>query len=583
MKKLALALALLCLPGLALAQSDSRKVAVFWQNGDNIGYDTQQGQFSNNGIQSYFMQIVLDCLNKMGVPYTIFNLQDSTGGWRSQMGSARPAGTADSTWFRQNGYLGCIFVNQRITLGVDTVQPVKMFTSGTVVGVQRAGPLGGFWGIPTVAIMQNPANDSSAPWRSGAVQVTEGAGVNRHKGAFANGDSINLYTVYTYRKSETDSCTVTPYIYGGDTLDATGTRMKAWRLNNSTWIFPYASGFNSQTVVLLALSTLFDEADYTVRRKLNFHITDDHVYPNEFTAGVIDSFYAYMRFNRWKEVGLMCAESSSEYQTAPVLARAAVDLNRDIYAAGPHDHQKYSAIGSWWSYDLATWADSTKFRERINMAIASISDTLLYNLATGYEAFWVPPGTQLLYAHVPAIIQAGYRYLRTWTTDSTGVSANFSYPLKLTNPTSFGYTAGYNAQSIPSPYLYCDPVTKQLVWIVFSTSSIGSDDEVWADVPYNTVNAIEDKMSRFLGFMANMTIYDADWYWHSEQNLKGNAGAGSDLFMAAHMRHLTYLMGRIKNICTVKPIFHTKQPRRHNETWTAYDAGGWFQGRVGGP
>lgn len=566
MRKLALALALLCLPGLALAQSDNRKVAFFFVGGDNVNSVSQTGQGITKNT-SLSTQFALECLDRMGVPYTIFCLDDSAGGWSRTMGATRPAGTADSTWFRQNGYMGAIVCVERFgapgTVTDGSNDPFDKFTSGNLVGSILASPLGGRWGIPTVVFCGAARGYSAGGYWNGIADSTiyTLTGDSMNIATFAdNGDSIGLYYTYGYRRHRSETDSVTDIIKG-----INPTILRAWRFKTSTYYYPGASGFRGINIIL-GLDKLFSVAGYKPREKLHLHVTDDHIFPVNPHSGMAntDSSWVYPDRNRWRYVGGVPSNTvwngAGEYSTVPTATRTAVlAASQTKWVMNPHEHDLYALTADNFDYSAAG-DDSATFRARLNWALSSMKDTVGIKPARGYDAYWVAPLTRTSMWHVNTLINAGYRVIRAPGTggassDSVGEG---TYRTQL----NLGKTTSTSPLYFHRPVVWTDPVSGIPVWLQGCTAHLANSDTLWTQVGYNGSDNFYGKTSRNLDYIATALIHNVDYFYHSQGNTVGPS------YIMNHMwRRLTYVLNRCQTVVAFDSQFQPKIPRRHNTAW----------------
>ncbi len=562
-----LALALLLAAAPAFAQSDTRKVAL-WHTNQAVLTTGNMAAGSSQKAQSEVMTQVEVALRRMGVPFTVFNMRDSTGGWASQMGATRPAGVADSTWFRQNGYMLNIMV--LTSLGSSTTtDPVGVFTDARVRGNQTGSPMDGTWGTPTIIFSVFATNNAGIPYRSGANGTNSSSAPQFTKGAFAdNGDSLSVVISPFYVLSTLPD-SITKIIHAGDTLDATGVSAKAWRWRNSTYYYSFVDAGNP-VPVLIGLADMFWLVGYAPRRKLNLHYTLDHIYPeNTSYTAPSDSFFAYVRANGWRFSTMVKAHGAAFYPAAGTSEYAgALDPLRVKWNAiaremrWPHvPHSHVVGVGNWMqstSWNLTTWADSALKRQRWNFLERAISDTLMLPQAQGYERTIGFPSEDVAYPDLDIVAQNGYTDVRCVDTDSIYREPSLRAIRKV--------NVGQNSASYPAafpnlPHRFFEPTTGRPIWIHAIMSHPGATGNLWEEQAGLNSSDIHGYTAANLRLVARAIWADADFYWHPNECLE-QADASTTNPIAVYSRRLTYFLNRIKNICTVEPSYRPKYPRR---------------------
>ena len=576
MKRLALVLALLCIPALALAQSDGRKVAIFTFNGGSSDYGQKSTGYpltsSNYYGSTVAMEAVKRILERTGTPYDEILVKDSTNAWQKQIvrgtGSSRAAGEADSTWFRRNGYMGAIFI---MFNGYYTYEPIHFFQSGTKRGKQVASPIDGTWGIPVIVFTDGPRSDITGGYRCGVLNATAsttaGDSLKWVRAAYLdNGDSLSWYNVYHVVRDTSGAMedSVTVLVAAGDTCNATSSKMRAWKWKNNAYYYQMSYNGQSFMPILLGISKMFSVAGYSPRRKLNLHLTNDHIFQtvNHYTAAA-DSLLAYYRTNQWRFRG---GVNYSSLEAHPdTLVKQQWYNNRDLFVAYPHSHKLLGLIGASWNLEAAD-LDSALFRARFNDAMRAVYDTAwvagqpLVTRPSGYETTIEFPMDQMKYPLIKTLAEAGITNIRAASLDSCGYGQpNLSSRGQVTMEPTGSHALGSIFRNSAHPWM--DPSTSKVVWIHGALSWPGSADTAWTmpSALWGSRSFKESFETRFLDYASVCIVEDMDLYYHSEDNLKGQW-----LGMANMYRKLTYLMGRISNICTVQPRYLNKIPRRHN-------------------
>lgn len=566
-----LAIALLLVPALAFAQSDTRKVAIFTFNKDANGALSSPVQAATTTDAAYstdaYLTVML-ALERMGVPYTVFNAADSVGGWRSTMGAARPAGMADSTWFRQNGYFMTYFALPGV--GSSTTQiAVKAFQDGRTRGTYFQSPLSGRWGIPCLVHTYQAANSAGVPFYNGTAVGTTGL-PQAWQSYFANGDSTSTEAAFTilFVRQPFQADSVTNIISVGDTsINAGGSRMRAWRWNNNAYYFATQGTYAQATWTLLGLAEVFRAAGYAPRRKLNLHMTLDHLYAEgatDYTAPS-DSFLTYARFNKWRPVIALKAHgagsASSEYANAGSATKTIMNrwVNDFRLPVTPHSH--VVGVGNWFqsaSWNFSTFADTSTKRARWNDLEEAIADTLGLPLARGYEKTAGLPGDGITYKDLYILAQNDYKNVRVLATDSIGVRPGVD--LYAANAVYVGAATGPRYLNLPWPWT--DPSSGKRIWVHGIASYPGDDDTTWTTMSNRAGNhSVHAYTMSLTEAVARAILYDADYYWHPNYNLQ-QAAVTTDRPMVLYARRLTYFLGRLSNIVTVDASYRPQYPRR---------------------
>lgn len=555
-------LALLLVPSLALAQSDTRKVALFYTQGSvGEGLDRVTGNMaagSSEKIISETNDLIRTALDRMGVPYTQFSLPDSAGGWARVMRATRPAGTADSTWFRANGYfMGIVIMN--VAGSSDTQEPWNFFTDASNAnggaafrGVQRGSPMSGDWGIPIVVWSVQAATSAGAGLSNG-IAAARGASSSAAlaRSAFSNGDSLSFrgFSVI-WQKSPAEAANVTPIIYN-DTLDATSGAMLAWRYKTSTYYYP-TTDYANMPSILLGLAEGFRAAGYVPRRKLNIHMTLDHVFPANTRTAVSDSFFAYVDKYNLRFSGAIKAHANERTETE--IMRAGWLARKTRWPAYPHSH--VVGVGNYFqgsAWNLVTFADTSTLRQRWNFMERAISDTIGFYPARAYERTIGFPGDGVHYPHMYVFAQNGYVAVRAGASDSIGHKAATTHKRIFSRASTIVNGLG----NMQLPRSYVEPISGRLMWIHDLDSHPSDGDSIWSEVSFTTFDDVNGKNVKWLGTISRAAISDADVYWHPESNL-----SGPDYHMSTFMRRFVYFYGRVKNIVTVEPSYRPKNPRR---------------------
>lgn len=592
MKRLALALALLCVPALALAQSDQRRVAVFTLNG---GSNVNRSQTCGNDNATTYLvtqthTLVMESFRRMGVPVVVFNCADSSG-WEATMRAnatvahpyvARTAGMADSTWFRSNGYMGCIFVVNRIVSSGDTTEPIRFFQSGNVRGKLAGSPLDGLWGIPTIVFHRQlrSFNAGSFGYFCGLMDANPGTTISGDTTAFVraafadNGDSLGLYNGQKFQRDPSQADSFTVVIYQGDTLSASGSFMQAWRWKNSTYYYPVANSIYGTEPILLGIAKLFDVAGYVPRDKLNLHLTNDHGMQllTTYTA-TADSFMAYWTRKDWRH------RWGSMWSSLDVHPDTTVKLQwlgyRGYFTEGLHSHAySYSSDNLDMS---AAGQDTATFRARFQMAQSAMFDTaaapgIMWTEPRGYERTLDFGYDQIKYPALSIIAQEGYYEIRAPQGDSAGYWPPGVNPAAYRKVWSGRYPSGYARPYWPSAWPWRDPVTGATMWIHGADYAIGYSCTSWVQATSlpTGITPVEAYSHYWNGRVALAILSNSDIYMHSDRNVV-NAWEGFPLLM----RRMTYFLNRVDNIVTVQPIYKNKVPRRHNTAWDTSGRVAW--------
>lgn len=561
MRALVAALAALLLATTAHAQSDDRWTAVFYNTGNvTQGTDRTTGNGVNDSV-SETNRHVLHAFNRMGVPIKFFDYADSANWWK-QLGEAGITSTSpntpDSVRFRQAGCFMLVSVTGDITSG-DNLDPVKYFQDGRQRGNQLTSPTSGRWGFPCLFFTTSGDNNAGVPFLNGAFQTTVGTHPRFTTHAFANGDSLSYVrdSQWQIQPGYLDSITV---LIRSDSLalsGAQGGKMIAWRWKASAYWYPTAAS-NNASIVLLGLAEAFRAAGYVPRQKLNLHWTLDHVYPVTHNTAPSDSFWAYNTRNGWRQ-SMAVKAHGDEHVAVP--ADMIAFWNPKLRAARmPHfPHSHVGGVGNYYlgtTWNFSTYADTGTIRQRWNFMERSISDTLGLPQAQGYERTIGFPGDGVHFPHLYMFAQNGYVALRSIVSDSIGHLSSLNAGRRVwigqANPAS-GFP--------PQPWRYVDPVTRRGIWVHGAFSHPGGDDSTWAMQPGTFGNDVQGYTYTHQLNVGRAILYDADFYWHPNENLQ-NPASSTDMPMNIYLRRLTYFLNRVKNIVTVEPSYRPKYPRR---------------------
>jgi hypothetical protein len=554
-------LALVLVASTAHAQSDARWAAVFYNTGNTVqGIDRTTGNGAGDTV-SETNRHVLHFLARTGTPVRFFDYADSANWWK-QLGEAGPTstspGTPDSVRFRRAGCFLLVSVTGDITTG-DNVDPLKYFQDGRQRGSQITSPMSGRWGFPCLFFTTLGDNNVGVPFVNGTISTNVATHPRFSTHAFANGDSLGFARLdqWQIQTGYLDSITV---LIRSDSLALTGAqggKMIAWRWKASTYWYPTVAG-NNPSIVLLGLAEAFRAAGYVPRQKLNLHWTLDHVYPETHNTAPSDSFWAYNTRNGWRQ-SMAVKAHGLERASVPAAMRALWDPKLKA-ARMPHfPHSHVNGVGNYYlgtTWNFSTYADTGTIRQRWNFLERAISDTLALPQAQGYERTIGFPGDGVHYPHLYIFAQNGYASIRSTTSDSIGHLSNINAGKRVhagpsTVPSSFP----------PTPWRYVDPVTRRGIWVHGLYTHPTGDDSTWALQPGTFGNDVQGYTYTHLLNVGRSILYDADFYWHPNENLQ-NPAASTDQPMSVYMRRLTYFLNRIANICTVEPSYRPKYPRR---------------------
>lgn len=562
---------LLAIVSPAFAQSDARKLAIFYFQGDeaNIFYrSTGNDPAASPGPYSETMQNALVQLDQMGVPYDIYELADTTNWWK-KLGELGPLasnnpGVADSIRFRRAGYLGAFCV----TPSTFSAEPYfKRFQDGRVRGSQMASPLGGRWGIPCLVLSDGLENQVAYPFWNGAAYISIGVtsptgesyirkGFKKTATDFSDTLDVGRASNWQVQTGQIDSIDV---LIRADSLGLTGSqggRMVAWKWKSSAYYYPTGDAGTS-IWSLLGLNTIFEAAGYTPRRKLNLHLTLDHPIPETITdTAPSESVWTYIDYNKWRFSAAMKAHTLERVnQTAAMTAYWVGKMRAASIGGYPHSHVR--GIGNYYDtgWNHVTFADTALKRQRWNLMEKAITDTLKLTAAAGYERTIGFPGDGVYYPDLYIFAQNRYTDIRSFASDSLGSQTGAAYQRIYSGPaTTYGARAFARL-----PYPYIEATTGRTVWVHDLYTSPGDSVTVWSSFGSTFSNDIDGKAHTFLREMCKSVTYDADFYWHPNYNLQNS---GSERPMQIMMRRMAYLMGRLRRVCTVEPHYLDKTPRR---------------------
>jgi hypothetical protein len=545
-------LALALSHGIAIAQSDTRKVAIFYTNGGSgtTGLQSTQGTAETAEANSIVQQL----LDGTGTPYTVFLYTDSAGGWASTMGATRPAGMSDAEWFRQNGYLGVVEYYTGVSTA-QTLEHIRFFTDGVTRGTQASAPASGLWDMPCVAFTTAANRNAGAGFESGVWTNFADAAPNAIANAFANGDTLAFTATTPWRLDPSQAANVTVILHHGDSL-ATGTATIALKYKNnySMW---YAPSFTRPTTAILALAQMFRDAGYTPRRKLGLHWTLDHIYPDRpNVTAPSDSFLHYVTTYGWRLSAAIKAHGLERViPTDDVKARW--NAAKQHFPSTPHSH--VDGVGNYFqgtAWNFSTYADTNIIRGRWNFLERAISDTMGLVLARGYERVAAFPGDGIHYPHLYILAQNGYTDFRAPSSDSIGHATLSSKKRVYFSPPTAAHGAGLNNPR--RPFRYTEPVTGKAILIHGQYSHPGSSDTTWSQIASEFGNSVNGKAAHNMNNIAKAILADADYYWHPNQNLEGETLTGTNnMPISLFVRRFVYFWGRVNNIVEVSPSYKT--------------------------
>lgn len=574
MRRLLYALALtLAFASPAFAQSDARKVAIFYSQGDEAQLvHRTTGQTGSAKPYSETMTDAMNALEDMGVPYQVFTLEDSASWWKllGESGASRigmsAASLPDSVRFRAAGFFGCLMV----MTGADNSYPFfKNFQDGRQKGSYLCSPLSGRWGIPTICWTDGLENTAGYPIYNGALLISVGTtsptGVSYIRHGFKKsttdfGDTLDVgrSLKWQVQVGQIDSVDV---LIRSDSLGLTGSqggRMSAWKWKASTYYYPTGSAGTS-IWTLLGINQLFVAAGYTPRRKLNLHMTLDHPYPESFTdTAPSDSAWRYINTNRWRFSGAMKADGIARTnQNAAMAEFWRTRMKTLAIPCYPHSHT--TGIGNYFqatSWNLTTWADTSLKRQRWNWMESSIADTMGLTIAKGYEKTIGFPGDGVYYPDLYIFAQNKYTDIRSFGSDSLGSQSGAAYNHVYSGPA----TANKSSAFPNEPYPYIEATSGRTVWVHDLYTHPDASATNWAGVGSTFSNDIDGKNHAFQSAFTKSILYDADFYWHPNENLQN--ATGTEMPMSIFLRRMTYILGRLSRIVTVQPSYLNKTPRR---------------------
>jgi hypothetical protein len=574
------ALALLVLPAVAMGQSDTRKVAVFTHNADG-STSSKDTPTTGNTADAVFEGVsqghamTLHLLDRMGVPYQVFNFADSAG-WGVGDGAA-----SDSAWFREQNYMGVITVvnlpGSSSGTGDESYDYFVNETAGDN-GKQAASPLSGKWSIPCVVVVVERAYRIAGQMDPGTWSfISSGAQDDKYTAAFSNGDSLEMH----HRKHTIDpSQTVEVILASGDTLDGSGSFTRAWKLEDSAYFYlvgtASATGpFENPVPIIMGLSKMFDVAGYTPARKLNLHLTIDHTIPPRDNAQT-DSMYAYFRaLKATHSAPIETGSNLRRYQTVPAITSGGVKIRTTyddvVRGAHPHSHEQCYGrfVGQACYPNLTAWdfSDTTTKRQRWNFQEAALSDTMYLPIPRGpYRSVLVPGGTGggLTDLDVYIVIENGYQHLRSLSAGANGDSVGHFGQFRRIAYSGVGPTS--------SDHMVKRPRTQGAggggatrkegqIWIQRPITAPAGADTTWGMFQTSNsdfANFYYGSLGKWLRLIGQAMAYDLDMYWHEINSL------GPDDLLSPPMRRLLYLYGRCNNVMTIDARFQPTTPRRHH-------------------
>lgn len=597
-----LAVAMLLPPIPSSAQSDLRKVLIMTSVGDGVNSAQQTTVVGNTSgtAQRQIAEVhamVRQELDRRGVPHMSFTFGDSLGGWRKSLGLAtgRPAGVADTTWLRQNGFMGVILVIPDMTTGA-SADAIRFMTGGTAAsrGAQAGSWLDGSGGIPVTVISPYIDNNAGFPFVNGASTVPVFIGdwaLNSRHYFSDNGDSVAMIIDPVMQMDRNFQSDVTQIVASGDSSSG-GVKMSAWRYKNSVEYFVGVTTRTRPTMILIAMSRFFTRAGYIPMRKTTFHWTMDHLYPeNTYNEAASDSFLAYINANKWRlQVPFKAhgvGSNTSEYLNSdpngnfPQMRLKWNEVAKRLrWPVHPHSH--VNGVGNYfngspgnggWNYQ--TYADTssvTGIGAKWDFMERAIRDTIGIPLPLGPEKNIGFPGDGVHFPHLPIFANRGYTDIRVITSDSLGFLNDSAVPESLnrniamkvfsgpSNRNGYGYGSnmGYkyvapNGRSINIHGTYSFPGSADTTWAQVILQAEGSQS-------YYTANATAmHKMSRSI-------IENADFYSHPNENLENPIGGNMPMSVLA--RRFQVYLNRISNIVEVAPHYTNDMPtRRMTPRW----------------
>lgn len=560
----------------AMGQSDTRRVAI-WNlqglgtNGGSSDQTSGVRSSTGHGLVSSTNYVVKLALTRMGVPFTEFNVQDSTGGWAATMRQTRGAGVADSTWFRQQGYFLHIMTFQTALSGAAYY---RFFTdAGTNRGVFTGSPLDGNFGI-TLAFVNGAVNTSDSGYVNGieSIRLPANAAANVRQAFHDNGDSTSWNPAsdfssnfYYYNLEPSQSADVTRLIDADSIKAATlGNAVIGWKYKKVIYM-PVVQVLNAQQVIY-GLSQAFTDAGYRPRRKLNVHWTLDHVYPNSTKDAVTDSFFVYvkamdLKFSAMYTGGFLSTSTGNgagQSNANNVFQAARWDAFKDRLYGMPHSHRTNVGLESGAVYDYTAYTDTATITGYFNMMERAISDTMKVQPAKGYYKTIGLPNNWIHYPHLYMLTQNGYTDMRAAESDSTGHRQNLHWGRAVNS----GCASCIYADKLFLPWWYGDPTDatgRRGIWVHEAQTAIGNADSAWSQVTSLISNDINGKNLQWLTTWARAAVWDADIYFHPQDNLAGNAST-SNMIMNSPMRRLMYFYNRVKNIVSQEPVYRPKNP-----------------------
>ena len=572
MRRLFLALALLILPSVAMGQSDTRKVALFYPQG-GMGYGG--GGYSETYIQQARVTITR-MLDRMGVPYDEFMFPDSAS-WGSD-------GVADSTWFREQGYLGIIFAHYWIR-PFDTAsysyEVYKYFKDEAGTVNWNTSPIGGQWSIPVVSMFRNHRDNLMAgQGAAGSWAEASGGGASIVEGVFHdNDDSTSVGSTNFQQINPAESANV-DIVIGQDQADPDTTgQMLAWTYkDNLLWIGDgqAVNGFGRVLFPVYAVSWLFTEASYTPARRMSLHATIDHPLPRSPGAlAETDSIVAYVNAMSWPiNLAWRCHEWE---QTEPDYFLGTADSSRtfDVDAMGYLDHFKTAGWftdgyatphahiagicdyalrrGNPW-YDLTAFTDTATVRDNFNRAIAAITDTLGLTYAQGYQRCFSPPTNVMRYKYLYIMGENGIYDLRANADDSLGVQP----AVNLHSATQIIHSATDDPNgNWRRPFSWYDHKSGKVITFHELRSTIAPYDTTTTLANYAWYDDLNGKTAGFIDGGLLAAINDMDWYWHHETNI-----GTDDNYYKIFMRRFMYVYNRVSNIVELSDHYTPRTPRR---------------------
>ena len=416
--------------------AETRKFCIFTVGGHT---GTHGGNFHghSNLTQEYRAlneahAVQIDLLNKMGVPFDIIDISDSSSWgpkWLADDGvNVGPeAGMSDEDWFAARYFAWGMSLPKLTTGAGENDEVLYFFQDGDATRTQADGPLSGTWSIPGVAFCSGYFVDR--PTFNIGITIAFIEGANYPAGFLANGDSLET-VADANALSTADTANVTRIWTGENAVRDT---VKAWRWKDSAYFFKLGWGGGGTAdaranpqVLIMGLNKVFEHAGYYPPKKLTLQLLIDH--PLEASIGAaVDTLSSYAARGNWKiNLGVLLPTAAVDaHEDRGGLA--AFLRNPDYYEATPHSHWIDATWGKWGSYmnytamagagiywDWTAFSDTALIESRYLLMEAAITDTLGLPLGIGPNRYFNCPGGGISDIQASSLIRMGVSGLRAF-------------------------------------------------------------------------------------------------------------------------------------------------------------------------